>query len=74
MPLGLDIHPITCSLGVPTRHFDVRFLRRRARRAPSRRRRDESLDLHWFEWDALPVDISPELPRLVEAARIRLGL
>src|SRR5206468_885668 len=25
-PLGLDVHPITCSLGIPTRHFDVRYL------------------------------------------------
>ena len=25
-PLALDVHPITCSLGVPTRHFDVQFL------------------------------------------------
>src|SRR5882724_1806769 len=24
-PVHLDVHPITCSLGVPTRHFDVRF-------------------------------------------------
>ena len=73
MPLGLDIHPITCSLGVPTRHYDVRFLAV----APEGAEyvvSDESLDLHWFEWDALPVDISPELPRLVEAARIRLGV
>ena len=27
-PLHLDVHPITCSLGSPTRHFDVRFLLR----------------------------------------------
>jgi len=73
MPLGLDIHPITCSLGVPTRHYDVRFLAV-ASEGAEYVVSDESLDLHWFEWDALPVDISPELPRLVEAARIRLGL
>ena len=73
MPLGLDIHPITCSLGVPTRHYDVRFLAVAAEGAEYVVS-DESLDLHWFEWDALPVDISPELPRLVEAARIRLGV
>ena len=23
-PLHLDVHPVTCSLGVPTRHLDVR--------------------------------------------------
>jgi hypothetical protein len=36
-------------------------------------RSDESLDLQWFEWDALPEGASPELPRLLEAARTRLG-
>ncbi len=25
VPIHLDVHPITCSLGVPTRHFDVRY-------------------------------------------------
>ncbi len=25
MPVRLDTHPITCSLGVPTRHLDVQF-------------------------------------------------
>lgn len=25
-PVHLDVHPLTCSLGVPTRHFDIRFL------------------------------------------------
>jgi len=24
-PVHLDVHPLTCSLGVPTRHFDIRF-------------------------------------------------
>jgi F420-0:gamma-glutamyl ligase/8-oxo-dGTP pyrophosphatase MutT (NUDIX family) len=71
-PLGLDVHPITCSLGVPTRHFDVRFLAV----APTGAEpvcSDESLDLRWFGWDALPAGISPELPRLVATARDRLG-
>jgi 8-oxo-dGTP pyrophosphatase MutT (NUDIX family) len=26
LPVHLDVHPITCSLGKPTRHFDVRYL------------------------------------------------
>lgn len=72
-PLGLDIHAITCSLGVATRHFDVRFLAL-APDGAEHITSEESLDLRWFEWDALPADISAELPRLVEAARIRLGL
>jgi 8-oxo-dGTP pyrophosphatase MutT (NUDIX family) len=70
-PLGLDVHPITCSLGVPTRHFDVRFLAV-APEGAEPIRSDESLDLQWFGWDALPEGVSPELPRLVEVARQRL--
>jgi coenzyme F420-0:L-glutamate ligase len=72
-PLGLDVHPITCSLGVPTRHFDVRFLAV-APEGAEPVRSDESLDLQWFPWDGLPEGASPELPRLVETARMRLGL
>jgi coenzyme F420-0:L-glutamate ligase len=72
-PLGLDVHPITCSLGVPTRHFDVRFLAV-APEGAEPTRSDESLDLRWFGWDDLPVGVSPELPRLVQTARSRLGL
>ncbi|CRK59730.1 NTP pyrophosphohydrolases including oxidative damage repair enzymes [Alloactinosynnema sp. L-07] len=55
VPFHVDVHPITCSLGVPTRHFDVRF----AVRAPAGARAvcsDESLDLRWWPIDALPDD------------------
>jgi dehydro coenzyme F420 reductase / coenzyme F420-0:L-glutamate ligase / coenzyme F420-1:gamma-L-glutamate ligase len=72
VPLGLDVHPITCSLGVPTRHFDVRFLAV-APEAAEPVRSNESLDLRWFPWDALPEGVSPELPRLLETARTRLS-
>lgn len=54
-PVHVDVHPITCSLGVPTRHFDVRFVVR----APSGAepvRSDESLDLRWWPVDGLPDD------------------
>ena len=34
---------------------------------------DESLDLRWFGWDALPAGALAELPRLIEAARRRLA-
>jgi 8-oxo-dGTP pyrophosphatase MutT (NUDIX family) len=54
-PIHVDVHPITCSLGVPTRHFDVRF----AVRAPAGAepvRSDESLDLRWWPVAALPHD------------------
>ena len=71
-PLGLDVHPITCSLGVPTRHFDVRYLAV-APHGAEPVRSDESLDLQWFPWDGLPEGASPELPRLLEVARGRLG-
>ncbi|HSY16226.1 MAG TPA: coenzyme F420-0:L-glutamate ligase [Jatrophihabitantaceae bacterium] len=72
IPLGLDIHPITCSLGLPTRHFDVRFLAL-APEGSTPVRSEESLDLQWFSWDGLPNGVSPELPRLIETARIRLA-
>lgn len=52
-PLHLDVHPITCSLGVPTRHFDVRFLVR----APAGAEpvaSDESDDLRWWPVRELP--------------------
>ena len=71
-PLGLDVHPITCSLGVPTRHFDVRFL---AIAPPGAEptASSESLDLRWFRWDALPDNIDQELMGLFAQARMRLS-
>jgi coenzyme F420-0:L-glutamate ligase len=72
-PLTLDVHPITCSLGVPTRHFDVQFLAI-APAGAEPVRSAESTDLRWFGWDDLPAGISPELPALIAAARARLGL
>ncbi len=70
-PIDLDVHPITCSLGVPTRHFDVRYL---AMAAPGAEPviSEESVDLRWFPWDDLPSGASPELPLLVEQARARV--
>jgi len=54
-PVHVDVHPITCSLGVPTRHFDVRFVVR-APAGADPVRSDESLDLRWWPVDALPDD------------------
>jgi coenzyme F420-0:L-glutamate ligase/coenzyme F420-1:gamma-L-glutamate ligase len=71
VPLGLDVHPLTCSLGKPTRHFDVRFLAV-APDGADPVRSDESLDLRWFRWDELPDDIDAELAELFAAARARL--
>ncbi len=53
VPVHLDVHPVTCSLGVPTRHFDVRFVAvapAGARPVPSA----ESSDLRFWPVDALP--------------------
>lgn len=52
-PVHVDVHPITCSLGVPTRHFDVRFVVRAPADAQPVRS-DESLDLRWWPVDDLP--------------------
>ncbi len=73
VPFALDVHPITCSLGVATRHFDVQFIAV-APEGARVRRSEESLDLRWFGWDDLPDGISAELPDLIGAARTRLGL
>ncbi|MEU5695405.1 NUDIX hydrolase [Actinosynnema sp. NPDC020468] len=69
VPIHLDVHPITCSLGVPTRHFDVRFLvRAPAGAAPVRS--SESLDLQWWPLDALPSNVD-DLHPLLTAAHLR---
>jgi 8-oxo-dGTP pyrophosphatase MutT (NUDIX family) len=62
-PLHLDVHPITCSLGVSTRHFDVRFLLRAPADATPVRS-SESMDLAWWPVDTLPPDVAPALDPL----------
>ena len=65
LPVNLDVHPITCSLGLPTRHYDVQFVGR----APAGAEpaiSSESDDLRWFEVDDLPAGISPELPAFID--------
>ena len=71
VPIHLDVHPVTCSLGVPTRHFDVRFL---AVTPPGAEPviSEESLDLRWFGWDDLPAGTESLRP-LLAAARFRLA-
>jgi 8-oxo-dGTP pyrophosphatase MutT (NUDIX family) len=67
--LHVDVHPITCSLGVPTRHLDVRYLvRAPAGAVPVIS--DESDDLCWWPLDALPGD-NATVPAMVAAARAR---
>ncbi|MFE2755604.1 NUDIX hydrolase [Actinosynnema sp. NPDC059335] len=65
-PIHLDVHPITCSLGKPTRHFDVRFLVRAPLDAAPLRS-TESLDLAWWPVTALPPD-STDLHPILTAA------
>ena len=71
-PLALDVHPITCSLGIATRHFDVQFLAL-APAGADPVKSAESIDLRWFSWDDLPAGTSPEIPQLIEQARLRIG-
>jgi dehydro coenzyme F420 reductase / coenzyme F420-0:L-glutamate ligase / coenzyme F420-1:gamma-L-glutamate ligase len=67
VPIDLDVHPITCSLGLPTRHYDVRFLGH-APAGAEPVRSAESDDLRWFAVDRLPADVAAELPRLIARA------
>jgi 8-oxo-dGTP pyrophosphatase MutT (NUDIX family) len=64
---ALHVHPVTCSLGVPTRHLDLQFLVH----APPDAEitcSDESLDLQWWPLDALPADTDFGLAQLVDIA------
>ncbi|KUI45268.1 NUDIX hydrolase [Mycobacterium sp. IS-1590] len=67
---ALHVHPVTCSLGVPTRHLDMQFIVR----APADAEiavSEESLDLRWWPLDALPEDCDFGLTQLAAAARHR---
>lgn len=68
-PVHVDVHPITCSLGVPTRHFDVRF-RVHAPVGAQPIRSPESVDLQWWPVNALPPDPTGAtgLPEMLAAA------
>ena len=46
-PVPLHVHPVTCSLGVPTRHLDLRFVAHAPAGAVIAIS-DESLDLRWW--------------------------
>ncbi|MDQ6657061.1 MAG: NUDIX hydrolase [Actinomycetota bacterium] len=66
-PIRLDVHPISCSLGIPTRHFDVRF----AVIAPPGALpviSGESEDLAWWPVDGLPQPIGVGVADTVAAA------
>jgi 8-oxo-dGTP pyrophosphatase MutT (NUDIX family) len=65
--VAVHVHPVTCSLGVPTRHLDLQFVAR----APADAHitiSDESLDLRWWPVDALPDNADQALAFLVGRA------
>lgn len=62
---ALHVHPVTCSLGVPTRHLDMQFVVR-APEGAEIACSDESLDLRWWPLDALPEGTDFGLTQLVE--------
>jgi 8-oxo-dGTP pyrophosphatase MutT (NUDIX family) len=64
------VHPVTCSLGVPTRHLDLQFLAH-APRGAEIVRSEESVDLRWWPLDALPQGADYGLTQLAAAARRR---
>jgi 8-oxo-dGTP pyrophosphatase MutT (NUDIX family) len=66
-PLHVDVHPVTCSLGVPTRHLDVRYLVRAPAGAVPRISA-ESDDLRWWPVDALPAGCDT-VPTMLAAAQ-----
>lgn len=69
--LSAHTHPITCSLGQPTRHLDLRFLVT-APVGAKPVRSDESTDLRWWPVDALPTDAEHEtIDHLVRLAALR---
>ena len=67
MPVRLDVHALTCSLGRPTRHLDVQY-RAYAPADAVARITAESDDLAWHPVDALPGSADQSVRLLVEAS------
>ncbi|BBY07498.1 NUDIX hydrolase [Mycobacterium noviomagense] len=65
--VAVHVHPVTCSLGVPTRHLDLQFVAHAPVGAPIAIS-DESLDLRWWPADALPENADYALAHLVGRA------
>ena len=68
--VAIHVHPLTCSLGVPTRHLDLEFVAH-APAGADIAISDESLDLRWWPIDQLPEDSDTGLAMLVAAVRRR---
>lgn len=64
---AVHVHPVTCSLGVPTRHLDLQFVAH-ARAGAQIAVSEESVDLQWWPVDALPPDADDALRHLVASA------
>jgi len=67
---AVHVHPVVCSLGVPTRHLDLQFVAH----APAGAQiaiSDESEDLRWWPADALPGGTDHALAYLVARATRR---
>jgi len=65
--VAVHVHPVTCSLGVPTRHLDLQFVAH----APAGAQiaiSDESVDLRWWPTDELPACTDEALAYLVSRA------
>lgn len=63
----VHVHPVTCSLGVPTRHLDLQFVAH-APAGATITVSDESVDLDWWPVDGLPPDADEALAYLVATA------
>ena len=56
-PVHAEVHALTCSLGVPTRHLDVRFVAN-APAGAVESISEESLDLRWWPRSELPDEVA----------------
>jgi 8-oxo-dGTP pyrophosphatase MutT (NUDIX family) len=68
--VAVHVHPVTCSLGIPTRHLDMQFVAH----APAGAQiaiSDESNDLRWWPADALPPGSDDALAYLVARGRLQ---
>jgi 8-oxo-dGTP pyrophosphatase MutT (NUDIX family) len=67
-PIDLDIHAYACPKGTPNRHLDVRF-RCVAPHGAQLVCSDESIDVRWFPFDALPDGLDDSTQRLIARSR-----
>ncbi len=69
--VAVHVHPVTCSLGVPTRHLDLQFVAHASAGAQITVS-DESVDLRWWPADAMPTGTDEALAYLVRQASHRV--